>query len=72
MTADCYGHFSRYWHAHPTQRRGQAAFNALWERWPDQVNVLVAKGVDPFYNDDLTEPFICGVQGLVSGADHGR
>lgn len=40
------------------QRKGQAAFNAVHELWPDVANALRGSSYDPFYNDSKKDVFL--------------
>lgn len=63
---DAYGLFLDYQRAHPEMRRGQCAFNAIHEALPAAADRFRGQRQDPFHNDAVIEPFLCGVQGLVS------
>lgn len=46
---------------HPSQRAGQAYFNALHEKLPDIANEIRSTEDDPFYDDRLIKGFLTRV-----------
>ena len=56
---------SRYMSHHPDQRLGQAAFNMLYEIFPEEVGRLRGSMVDPFYNDNKINNFLTAL-GILS------
>lgn len=51
-------HRGQYTHAHPGQRPGQAAFNALWNISPALADYIRGTQTDPFYNDQRINNFL--------------
>lgn len=47
-----------YAKANPTQRFGQAAFNAVYESYPDTADLLRATEFDPFYSSESVQAFL--------------
>ncbi|MFA6094175.1 MAG: hypothetical protein WC986_14650 [Elusimicrobiota bacterium] len=43
-------------------RKGQTAFNALWEKRPDLADKIRATAADPFYDDSKLPTFWTEVQ----------
>jgi hypothetical protein len=69
--AQYYEHFVKYKSAHPEQRHGQAAFNALYEVAPEVANeIRGSTSCDPFHRDDRMGAFAAYVLvALGSGTD---
>jgi hypothetical protein len=42
----------------PTQRRGQATFNAVYEQCPEIADKARATDIDPFYDDRCIRDFL--------------
>ena len=63
--SDSYVTFPReYWTAYAVrvtdqgQREGQAAFNAVYELWPNVADSLRGTSYDPFYDDSRKDAFL--------------
>lgn len=50
-------HYAQYHRAHPHQRAGQAAFNALHDIEPEIANQVRGTDCDPFYRDSRMVAF---------------
>ena len=47
-----------YRRSYPSQRIGQATFNAVYSVWPAIADRARATRIDPFHRDDQTNAFI--------------
>lgn len=51
-----------YCRAHPSQRKGQAYYNALTESYPELIRHVSGTDHDPFYNDLRLPAFLTFVE----------
>lgn len=62
MRIDFNDYLTRAFRHQPHLRRGQAAFNTLWEERPDLAELVRGSDIDPYYRDELLDRFILWVE----------